>query len=169
MPLIKDGEAAQDPWVFLDDAAPAAAEADVVVSVARLKEEAGALAARSGRLGVVLRPDEGPEDVVAHLASLSLVAIEFPAFTDGRGYSSARMLRERHRFAGEIRAIGNVLRDQILFMTRCGVDAFDIDRDDAVEIVKAALSEQSVFTQFAADSVQAVWAQRRQRSKVAAE
>ena len=120
--VVADG----DPWANVTDG-PVAPEADVIVPLARLAAEPGALLGRAGRTGVRIPNDRGLEALLPHLARLSLVAIEIPKHGDGRGYSLARLLRERHGFAGEIRAIGNVLRDQLLYLHRCGFDAFELD------------------------------------------
>ncbi len=86
-----------------------------------------------GDIGVWLMPHEDPGGLAADVASLPLIAVDFPQFTDGRGYSIARLLRDRLGFTGELRAIGNVLRDQIYALAECGFDAFLVhsDRDAA--------------------------------------
>ena len=112
---------AEDRWESVPDGEALPDEGAVIVSSARLEEarETNAL-----DLGVALEPGEPVEDIVEHLPRLSLVSLPFPAFTDGRSYSAARLLRERHGFKGEIRARGDVLIDQIPLMLRCGFDAF---------------------------------------------
>lgn len=94
------------------------------------------LAAPDGARSVRLAPTDDPAALVPHLAALDLVAIEFPVFTDGRGYSFAALLRRRHGFAGELRAVGDVLIDQIFALKRVGFSTFavraDQDRDRAV-------------------------------------
>ncbi len=82
------------------------------------------LAHWQGEQGVLVRTDDSLDDVVAKIHLLSVIAIEFPQFTDGRGYSMARLLRERHGFKGEIRAVGEVLRDNLFYLSRCGFDSF---------------------------------------------
>ena len=91
------------------------------------------LLARREPLGIWLDSSEHPEALADALAHLQLVAINFPVFSDGRGYSCARLLREKYGFTGELRAIGDVLRDQLFLMRRCGFDSFEIraDRDAA--------------------------------------
>ena len=80
-----------------------------------------------------------------------MVALEFPKFRDGRAYSTARLLRERYGFAGELRAVGDVLRDQFLFMHRCGFDAFEVADEQAVAAWRKAIAEFTVFYQTATD------------------
>jgi uncharacterized protein (DUF934 family) len=117
MPLLERGHVIEDPWVLVPDDAPLPADAPAIVSPKRLPE-----ARRPGRrLGVLLGPAARPEDVAAALPDLSLIAVEFPKFRDGRGFSLARTLRERYGFTGEIRAVGHILPDQYRFLLRCGV------------------------------------------------
>jgi uncharacterized protein (DUF934 family) len=88
------------------------------------------------------------------LAHLSLVALDFPTFKDGRAYSTARLLRERYQYKGELRAVGNVLRDQFLFMVRCGFDAFEVATEQEADAWKKAMDAFSVWYQVAADDRQ---------------
>ncbi len=129
MPLFKNGRFVDDPWLFLADGEPLPGEGMVVVSLARLLgSEAPALADRDGWLGVSLAPAEPVEKLRPWLPRLALVALAFPVFTDGRPFSTARLLRERYGFTGEIRAVGQVLVDQYPFMVRSGFDAFAVPR-----------------------------------------
>jgi uncharacterized protein (DUF934 family) len=99
---------------------------------------------------------------------LAVVELSFPKFRDGRGYSSARVLRDRLGYRGEVRAVGEVLRDQWLFMLRCGVDAFEVREGTRLEDFRAALGEQTVFYQRTADGVPDIFALRqRQRQSTA--
>jgi phosphoadenosine phosphosulfate reductase len=84
------------------------------------------LAAHSAPLGLLLAPGETLDDLAADLPRFALIALDFPQFTDGRAFSTARLLREKYSFAGELRAVGNVLADQIPFMRRVGFDAFEV-------------------------------------------
>jgi uncharacterized protein (DUF934 family) len=151
MRIIRDRRIVEDAWIHLDDEAPAPAGADVTVSLPRWQRERDALRAREGRVGVRLRPDEEPSALADDLPDLALVAIEFPKFTDGRGYSKARLLRSRWRFTGELRAVGNVLRDQLYYMHRCGIDAFELQPGKSLEQALGAFDELSVTYQAAAD------------------
>jgi uncharacterized protein (DUF934 family) len=122
----RDGaaEAAEDPFTRVgdDEGAP---RGDVIVSLARFQAEGAWLAAQSRSLGVRLASSEGPEALAERLGGLAVVALEFPKYRDGRAYSSARVLRERLGFTGEVRAVGDVLVEQAFFMIRCGFDAFE--------------------------------------------
>jgi uncharacterized protein (DUF934 family) len=126
MPLIRNGEVVADDWTWLSDEAAIPANGDVIVPFARLAELAADADLRSGRLGIVLPNTIDPLELQSHLKQIALIALDFPAFTDGRAYSQARTLRQDLDFAGELRATGDVLPDQAAFMTRCGFDAFDI-------------------------------------------
>ena len=140
--LIKNGALAEDRWTLLPDAysiGDVPERVPVAVPLALWQAERGALRAR-GNVGVMLAPDDDPAALTEDTATLPLIAIDFPQFTDGRGYSIARLLRERHRFEGELRAIGDVLRDQLYLMAECGFDAFalreDRDPEDALRGLK---------------------------------
>ncbi len=137
-PLIRDGRLVADEWSLLPkDGAPAA---DIALDLASFgprqilpiksyRIHADALQAQRHRIGIVLDPEDEPEAVVPFLANIALVAIRFPTFTDGRGYSSARILRNRFGYSGELRAVGDVLRDQLYFLHRCGFNAFSLRPD----------------------------------------
>lgn len=151
MPLIRHGRLVEDPWVAAaDDAELPVAEA-VIVGLERWRAEREALVARNGRLGLRLSSDQLPESVADDLDHFDLVALEFPKFKDGRAYSSARLLRERYGFTGELRAVGEVLRDQLSFMQRCGFDAFEISDALALDGWREAFSEITVRFQPATD------------------
>lgn len=133
---------------------------DIIVPLALWRDHSTALKARDGGLGVWLDADEAVEEIADDLVSFQVVALNFPAFTDGRHYSSARLLRERYNYKGEVRAIGDVLRDQLFFMRRCGFDAYAVraDRDpyDALE----GLKDFSVTYQAASDDPRPLFRRR---------
>ncbi len=113
---------AEDPFTTVtdDEAVPAG---DVIVSLKRFMAEGEQLL--SGRaVGVRLEPDQAVEDLAYDLPRIAVVALAIPKYRDGRAYTAARLLRERYAYAGEVRAVGEVLREQALHMTRCGFDAF---------------------------------------------
>ena len=160
MPLIKDGRLVDDPWQSVADDAPLPADGPVIVTLARWQAERDALLARGAPLGVRLESKHPAGQIAADLGHFALVALEFPMFRDGRAYSTARLLRERHGFKGEVRAVGNVLRDQFLFMHRCGFDAFEVKDARALEAWRDAMAEISVFYQPTADGRPTVFAGR---------
>ena len=136
MALIKNGRLADDPWTALADDAALPPTGPVIVSLGRFRAERDRLLSRGAPLGVRLKSSELAAEIGADASRLDLVAIEFPTFRDGRGYSTARLLRERWGFAGELRAVGDVLRDQLQNLRRCGFDAFALregrDPEDAL-------------------------------------
>jgi uncharacterized protein (DUF934 family) len=126
MPLWRREGFAENEWTILADDAPAPADGAIVVSLKRWLNERDALSSRAAPVGIVL---EAGADAQAHLAELAnrpLVALTFAKFADGRAFSYARLMRDRHGFHGEIRAVGDVLIDEIPFMLRCGFDSFEV-------------------------------------------
>ena len=166
MPLVKNDAIVEDRWTRLDDAAPLV-DGPVVISLERWLEGREDLARRNGPLGIVLTGAETPEQIVDDLDRFALVCLDFPKFTDGRAYSAARLLRERYGFKGEIRATGNVLRDQYPLMRRCGFDAFEVV--DGIDVAAWISSDRAVTAPYqpAADGVQAIWAKRQLLAKSA--
>lgn len=126
--IIKNKQLVEDTFTVWDGEQAAPAEGDVIVSLATLQNHPE-LATRAGKLGVKVTGDTEPAALVPFLDNLSMIAIEFPKFSDGRGYSLAKLLRVRHHFKGELRAIGDILRDQLFFLHRVGFDAFVIRED----------------------------------------
>ncbi len=113
---------AEDAFAAVADEDPIPA-GDVIVSLGRFMAEGENLLA-GRRVGVRIEPDEAVEDLAYDLSSLALVALSFPKFLDGRAFTAARLLRDRYGYEGEVRAVGEVLREQALHMVRCGFDAF---------------------------------------------
>jgi uncharacterized protein (DUF934 family) len=161
MPLLKGGAVVDDPWVAFADDAATPPSGPVIVSHARWLRERDALRARNGDVGVALPNATSAADIVHDLDRLALVTLEFPKFSDGRAYSQARLLRERYAYRGELRATGRVLRDQLLFMVRCGFDAFEIAHDDPVAAWEQALAQFTVFYQPTGDGRPTAMDQRR--------
>jgi uncharacterized protein (DUF934 family) len=155
MPLIKNAEFVDNAFTPVADGEPLPKGA-IMVSLKRWQAERDTLTARNAPLGIRLTADQSPEVLSDDVHRFAVIAIEFPKFRDGRGYSWARILRQRLNYAGEIRAVGDVLRDQWLFMSRCGVDAFEVRPGTRLEDFRAALSEQTVFYQAASDRVRNV-------------
>ena len=140
--LIKNRAPAQDPFTLLraaDDPLPAS---PAIVPLAAWKAKRDALAAR-GDVGVWLASADDPAEIADDVACLPLVAVDFPQFSDGRGYSTARLLRERYGFTGELRAIGDIQRDQLAYLAQCGFDAFAIRDGKDVQDALAGLDDFS--------------------------
>lgn len=136
MPLYRDTAFVADAWVKLADDAALPQESDVILPLARWRKERAALAGRAGRAGVSMAPGENWDDLIAALPGIALVALEFPKYTDGRAFSTGRQLRERCGYTGEIRAIGDVLLDEIALMVRCGFDAFEVSDERTIRALE---------------------------------
>jgi uncharacterized protein (DUF934 family) len=155
MPLIRNGAFADDTYVAVADDAALPANG-TIVSLARLKAERETLLARNAPLGVRLTSAQSPEELGEDVRRLSVIVLEFPLFRDGRAFSWARMLRTRLGFAGEIRASGHFLYDQIAFMKRTGFDAFEVPEGFALAQFERALGEMSYVYQPSVDGQKAI-------------
>ena len=151
-----------DGWqVFNGDAGALPADADVLIPLDEWRERAAVWSAHRGRLGLLLSP---PDDVMAlagPLEHFALIAVNFPKFSDGRGYSTARLLRERLGWQGELRAVGDVLRDQLFLMARCGFDSFALRADQDAAAALRAFMDFSVRYQAATDEPLPLFRRRR--------
>jgi uncharacterized protein (DUF934 family) len=137
---------ANDRFVHVADEEPLPDAGGVILSFARFQVEGDALLGEGRAVGVRMEVDQPVEDLAYDLPRLSVVALAFPKFRDGRQYSAARILRERFGFDGEIRAVGDVLREQAAFMVRCGFDAFEAaDGSSPQEWVAAAFRYRHVY------------------------
>ena len=163
MPLIKNNASVDNTFVRVaaEETLPGGA---IVVSLKRFQAERDTLLARNAALGVRLTSDQSPEALCDDIHRFALIELEFPKFKDGRAYSWARLLRQRLGFKGELRAVGDVLRDQWLFMSRCGIDAFEVRLGTRIEDFRAAMGEQTVFYQPSSDRVRSVLDLRHGRS-----
>lgn len=151
----------EDDWQLIDDDTDLPADGGVIVSVTRWEKEREALSARDGRLGLKIGGDTPLESIVPDLGRFALLALEFPKFGDGRCFSQARLLRGRYGYGGELRAVGDVVRDTIDFMRRCGIDSYALRADKNAEDALKAFTEFSVRYQAAADGAVPVYRQRR--------
>src|SRR6201996_752513 len=147
MPLVKNGQIVKDAFVHLADDAELPADGAVLVSAARFLENPDAIVRRLGKTGVIWPNNRDLDDLVPYLDKLAVVALVFPSFRDGRAYSQARLLRERYGYDGELRATGQVLRDQFLFMLRAGFDALDAKKANDAEAFALNPERYSVFYQ----------------------
>ena len=147
MPLVKHGKITNDTLVHVADDAEIPGEGALLIPTARFLEDAEGFSRRVGRTGVIWPNNRDVDDLVPYLARLAVIALVFPTFRDGRAYSQARLLRERHGFKGELRATGQVLRDQFVFMLRAGFDAFEVKKESDAEAFAATVKRYSVFYQ----------------------
>ena len=147
MPLVKAGRIVEDRFVRVVDDAPVPDGAAAILPAARFLADAHELVLRQAPIGVVWPNDRKVAELAPYLDWIALVALVFPTFRDGRAYSQARLLRERHEFRGELRATGQVLRDQLLFLHRAGFDAFEVTKDADAAAFAEAVDRYSVFYQ----------------------
>ena len=149
--LIKNKRIATDNWKQFDPASGESlpASGDFLVPLAMWSAQREQWALRGGRSGVLLENTEDPRALAGDFNALSLIAVRFPKFTDGRGYSIARLVR-RLGWQGELRAVGDVQRDQLFLMSRCGFDAFELRAD------QDAQNALSAFNDFTAPYQQAI-------------
>jgi uncharacterized protein (DUF934 family) len=147
MPLVRGGRISEDRFVRVLDDAPLPEGLPVLLPASRLLADARDLVLRPAPTGVIWPNDRKVSELASYLDWIALVALVFPTFRDGRAYSQARLLRERYRFRGELRATGQVLRDQLLFLHRAGFDAFELTKDRDAAHVAEALHRYSVFYQ----------------------
>ena len=152
MSLIKRGALVTDEYVDASGLEAIPPAGPVIVSFEQWQKQRDALLARGTPLGIRLHSDQPPELIADDVQRFALIALEFPKFRDGRAYSYARLLRERYGFEGELRAVGDVLLEQLFFMLRTGFDAFDLQQSpDPVAAFQTAISDFSVWYQPTAD------------------
>ncbi|WP_050405387.1 DUF934 domain-containing protein [Bradyrhizobium embrapense] len=147
MPLVKQGRITTDLFVHVADGAELPGDGAVLVTAERFLADPEALLRRTGKVGVIWPNNRSLDELVPHLDRLASVALVFPTFRDGRAYSQARLLRERHGYDGELRATGQILRDQFVFMARAGFDAFEVKKDADADAFAATMKRYSVFYQ----------------------
>jgi uncharacterized protein (DUF934 family) len=147
MPLVKNGKIVADPFVHVADEEPIPEGGAVLISAKRFLEDPKLFAARVGETGVIWPNNRDLDELVPHLGQVNVVALVFPSFRDGRAYSQARLLRERHGYKGELRATGQVLRDQFMFMLRAGFDAFEVRKEADAEAFSNTARRYTVFYQ----------------------
>ena len=160
--IIRNRQIVEDHWLALADDEPCPPQGAVVVSLARWRQEWEALLARADQVGIRLKNDAPVAEIAPALPDLALIALEFPSFRDGRAFTQARLLRERYGYRGELRAVGDVLRDQLFFMARCGFDAFELRPDRSLDDALEAFGEFTVTYQAAADEPLPLYRRRRE-------
>ncbi|TBV09879.1 DUF934 domain-containing protein [Phytopseudomonas dryadis] len=152
--IIKNGQVVDESWHLLPKETTLEELSncdDLIVPLALWVEHGHALKARDGGLGVWLDADEEIEEIANQLDNFQVIALNFPAFTDGRHSSTAYLLRTRYGYKGEVRAIGDVLRDQLWALKRCGFDAFALREDKDPQDALKAFEEFSEVYQASSD------------------
>jgi uncharacterized protein (DUF934 family) len=159
--LIKRGDVIADDFAVLREVAGVADLPDATPAIVPLAfwQAHRALLVARGDTGGWLAPDDDPAEIAADARLLPVIAIDFPLATDGRGYSTARLLRERYGFKGELRAIGDVQRDQLFYLREVGFDAFAV-RDDE-EVINALFGLHDFTDGYQASAVRTPWFRRR--------
>ena len=164
--IIKNGQIVDDAWQLLklsEEQTPEAIalpDAPTLLPLAVWLAHKDEILARKQPVGIWLESNEGPESIANDLKHFTIIGVNFPKFADGRGYSTARLLRERFAYSGEIRALGDVLRDQLFLLKRCGFDAFAIRQDKDIEAALAGFKAFSESYQAAADQPQPLFRRR---------
>ena len=160
--IIKHGAAIQDNWQLLEQDPTGALpfSGDVIVPLDLWISERDTLSFRLGRIGVWLEADADLAAIAPDLARLDVIAVRFASLTDGRGYSLARLLRERYGYRGELRAIGDVLRDQLYYLSRCGFDAFALRADQDLLQALSAFDDFSEAYQASVERPQPLFRRR---------
>ena len=146
MPLVKNNSIVADDFVHVADA-DAIPDGAVLVPAARFLVDPEGLLKRNGKVGVIWPNSKNVAELVPWLDRIAAIALVFPSFRDGRAYSQARLLRERHGFGGELRATGQVLRDQFVIMLRSGFDAFEVRKDSDAAKFAEVTKRYTVFYQ----------------------
>lgn len=154
MALIKNGKIVENIFIDCTNLEVLPSSGALIVSLAQWQDHWEKLVRRRESVGVQLKSDEHPEIIADDLESLAVVALEFPNFKDGRAYSYARLLRERYGYTGELRAVGDVLLEQIHFMERVGFNSVEIDSDDPLADFRTATEEFTVWYQPSGDARQ---------------
>ena len=147
MPLVKGGKISDDAFVHVADDAEIPGDGAILISSTRFLGDPETLSRRTGKTGVIWPNNRDVDDLVPYLDRLAVIGLVFPTFRDGRAYSQARLLRERYSYRGELRATGQVLRDQFVFMLRAGFDAFEVKKESDAEAFALTAKRYSVFYQ----------------------
>ncbi len=143
MKIIKDKQIIEDSWRHIADDEEIS-NGDITVSLERWNKEKTALVNHQGKIGIRIAPADDVTEIADDLNSISLVAVELPAFTDGRAFSHARLLRSRYGYQGEIRAVGSYMADQAFYLQRVGVNAFELENAEELSAALSTLNDFSV-------------------------
>jgi uncharacterized protein (DUF934 family) len=151
MAIVDRNGPIDDAWVKLADDAQVPAGLPVVVSLARLKNEHNALFATAPRVGVEIGGDVVLEDLLPFLGRLNLIVVRFAFMRDGRPFSIGRLMRERYRYQGDLRATGDYIPDQVLFLLRCGYSSFEVGAEFSIDSLKRSVAAYTAWYQRGVD------------------
>ncbi len=143
MKIIKDKQIIEDSWIHIADDEKIVA-GDITLSLARWNKEKTTLANHQGNIGIRIAPSDDISEIADELKNITLIAVELPAFTDGRAFSHARLLRSRYNYQGEIRAIGSYMADQVFYLQRVGVNAFELKNTEELTVALSTLNDFTV-------------------------
>ena len=149
--ILKDTQVVSDNWILLDENADNIPNGDILLSFEQWQNFAEQLSNHSGSIGVWLEGHAEIEQIIEPLLNLPLIAINFPKFADGRGFSAARLIRERYNYSGELRAIGGFIRDQLYLLKRCGFNAFQFSDENELSDAAESLKDFSENYQVSVD------------------
>jgi uncharacterized protein (DUF934 family) len=161
--LIKDGALAEDQWQLItssEESNSSLPSGKIILPLAQWLTVKDSLGERISEVGVWLNSDEFADSISDNAKDLPLIALNFPVFADGRCFSTAHLLRERYKFTGELRAIGNVIRDQMFYLKRCGVNSFSFNDDIDAEAALASLNDFTESYQASANQAQPLFKRR---------
>jgi uncharacterized protein (DUF934 family) len=147
MPLVKSGRIVADAFMRVEDGMAIPEQGAVLLPAARFIADVQELSQRADPVGVIWPNDRNVSELAPYLDRVALIALVFPTFKDGRAYSQARLLRERYGYRGELRATGQVLRDQFVFYMRAGFDALDVVKAADAAAFEETAKRYSVFFQ----------------------
>jgi uncharacterized protein (DUF934 family) len=156
MALLKNGAIETDIYTDVSNTDSVPESGAIIVGLQQWHDYRDDLIKRSEPLGIILRSDEKPQQIAADLQYFDVIALDFPAYADGRAYSYARLLRDRDSYTGELRAVGDVLLEQLHFMHRVGFNAFQIDSDNAAKEWAIAAADISAWYQPTGDGRESV-------------
>ncbi|HEV7694355.1 MAG TPA: DUF934 domain-containing protein [Hyphomonadaceae bacterium] len=169
MPLLKSGKIVDDVWAFVEDGHELSPGGCITVSLGRFLSEHEQLLHRNRTIGVRLQNTDDPALLAPFLDQIHLVELQFPKYTDGRAFSQSQMLRRRYGYKGEVRAIGQVLRDQLRLMIRSGFDAMQVDDPEitanAEGVYDISATEFSKIYQSASDASETIFMKRHKKSQ----
>jgi uncharacterized protein (DUF934 family) len=158
--LLKDRQIIEDSWLVLDESANNLPSGNIMLSIEQCQQYSEQFSEHHGSIGLWLDGNADIDDIIDLLQQMSVIAIKFPKFVDGRGFSLARLLRERYNFEGELRAIGEFIRDQLYLLQRCGFNAFQFANDEELIEASKSLNDFSETYQVSADQKQPLFRRR---------
>lgn len=157
--IIKDGAIVADTYQLITEVGTLPAQ-DILVSLDVWQQQRETILAHPYKKAVLLKPDQHPEVLVEDVKQLDMIALDFPAFADGRGYSYAALLRQRFGFTGELRATGDVFKDNLFYLKRCGFNSFAVRADKDINVALQGLNDFSETYQASVDESRPMYRRR---------